>query len=294
MYKPFAFLLVLATAVPLRAAAADAAGPAGVRVSVGDVTDTRTTGQFFGGLEVELVAVGDAVYDVESFRAVVDSATDDTGRNLVKEDEDDPDFSSFGLSNNPNQVKADVKLKNPARRASAIKQLAGRLDIFVPSRDPQATVQVPRLLEHTGKPLPAPALAAAGVQVTPLTKDEYEAIKEQQKKEAEAKAKEQMGDDFGGAMAQAFMGMFGGLMNVGPNGIILQIEDPDQRIIAVDFVDGAGEEVRPQSWSKMQDGSVRTYSFGSAPQPDWGVKLYLATDKAMLRVPFAMTDIPLP
>jgi|GEM_PF-2892520 len=54
-----------------------------VQTQLGDVKDSRTTGQFFGGLTVNIKLLGDSVADAESIRTVINTAVDDTGRDLI-------------------------------------------------------------------------------------------------------------------------------------------------------------------------------------------------------------------
>lgn len=92
-------------------------GAPDVRVIVGNVTDKRTTGQFFGECEIELKIIGDSVAESLGVRAVrIRSAVDDTGRDLKKADEEKP--SSDPVGEEPKGgVEKTVSLKNPARSA---------------------------------------------------------------------------------------------------------------------------------------------------------------------------------
>ncbi len=58
-----------------------------VHVMVSEVSDRRTTGQFFAGSEIKLKLVGDALGDIRGVRRIqITKAVDDTGRNLVTDD----------------------------------------------------------------------------------------------------------------------------------------------------------------------------------------------------------------
>lgn len=69
------FLLLLATADPLLAE---------VTVTVGEISDKRTTGEFFSGLEIKLLVAGGEMAKVKAMRVTVEKATDDTGKNLLE------------------------------------------------------------------------------------------------------------------------------------------------------------------------------------------------------------------
>src|SRR5882762_5151942 len=69
--------------------------PVPVKVSVGDVTDNRTTGSFNSECKIELKFTGDAAADASSVRQVrVTKAVDELGRDLVPKEKE----NSFGGS----------------------------------------------------------------------------------------------------------------------------------------------------------------------------------------------------
>lgn len=78
-----------------------------LRVSAGTIEDRRTTGQFFGGLEVELKLTGDDLADAKASRVLLKKAVDETGRDLLPDEKKEPDFSTSGSSG------LKVNLKNP-------------------------------------------------------------------------------------------------------------------------------------------------------------------------------------
>ncbi len=88
---------------------------------VSEVSDRRTTGQFFAGSEIKLKLVGDALGDIRGVRRIqITKAVDDTGRNLVTDDK----ISSAGpfeferIGKVSSQIEKTIKLGNPARKAS--------------------------------------------------------------------------------------------------------------------------------------------------------------------------------
>lgn len=92
-------------------------GAADVCVMVGNVTDKRTTGQFFAECEIELRIIGDSVAESLGVRAArIRSAVDDTGRDLKKGDEEKPSSDAVGKEPKGG-VEKTVSLKNPARSA---------------------------------------------------------------------------------------------------------------------------------------------------------------------------------
>ena len=114
---PTAFAAALAIlAVPLPCTAQN------VRVTAGTIEDRRTTGKFFGGLEIELKLTGDDLADARAARVLLKKAVDESGHDLLPEQKRDEDFQKSSGSSGPN---LKVNLKNPARGAGAIKEVAG-------------------------------------------------------------------------------------------------------------------------------------------------------------------------
>jgi len=93
-----------------------------VQVQFGDVQDSRTTGQFFSGIEVKIKLLGDSVADAESVRTVIKTAMDDTGRDLIDHEKKENNFEKRNRQGGQNW-ELSLKLKNPARKANTIKEL---------------------------------------------------------------------------------------------------------------------------------------------------------------------------
>ncbi|HEU0048833.1 MAG TPA: hypothetical protein VFQ43_14680 [Nitrososphaera sp.] len=132
-----------------------------VHVMVSEVSDRRTTGQFFAGSEIKLKLVGDALGDIRGVRRIqITKAVDDTGRNLVT-DEKISSAGPFGferIGKVSSQIEQTVKLGNPARKASVIKEIIGNIELYAPQKDPNATVTVKNFTAQIGSPLALPDL----------------------------------------------------------------------------------------------------------------------------------------
>ncbi len=140
-----------------------------IDTAIGDVKDTRTTGKFFAGLEVELKLIGDEIDAIKGVRTNLTSVTDDTGKDLIDPEKVKKEFEEFNQFGH-GQNSVTLRLKNPSRKAAKISKLGGSLDLFLPSKDPQANVSVANLKSKLGKPLEDPALKAAGIELTVLDK----------------------------------------------------------------------------------------------------------------------------
>lgn len=280
--------LMIGIAVSLIASYAVAAD---INVSVSEVKDSRTTGQFFAGLEIKLKIMGDALSDARGVKLAVAKATDDTGRDLIKKDESGsrdfakPDENRAGL------VEIEARLKNPSRKAAAVKEVAGEVTVFSPGRDSKAVASIPDFMTLAGRKIENGALKAARVELGIMTKKEFDAFKEQQKKEVKAKEGEMI-KELGEAMAMALGALFGSMMEVTENSVILNIADPDARVVDMEFTDAAGSPLR--SGSSMKTGDIRVFEFEKPMPRDAKLTVYLATPKALWKAPFKLQDIALP
>lgn len=258
-----------------------------VRLSVSEVKDTRSTGEFFNELEMKCKLTGDDVADIKGFRATVEKAEDDTGRNILKTDERSEDFEIVQERNSA-LPSLTLKFRNPARRATAVRQVSGTLQLFIPGRDPNATTTVKNFPKTVGTPLTNPILAKAGIQITVLTRKEYEEIKKQEEQNAKDAAMKKVGE----AMVKAFEGLFGAFFQVGEHDVIFKIDDPVGKLIDLAVLDGKGGRI--ESHGHMQSKELRVLNYSKALPDDAQLLVYLRTNKAVITVPFRLTDIGLP
>ena len=267
-----------------------------LRVTAGTIEDRRTTGKFFGGLEIELKLTGDDLADAKAARVVLKKAVDESGRDLLPEQKRDEDFQKSSGSGGPN---LKVNLKNPARGAGAIKEVSGDVELFAPSRDPAATVVVDRLTSRMDKSVDSAALKSQKIGVRLVSPKVYradakkrEAEMDAEMKKHEAEMKKEAGDD---KTAEALMGLvkaFSGMMNeVGDNDVILQIEDEGGRLQDVEVVGKSGVI---DTRGSMSSGGLKILQFGDKLPPDAKLRFLLKTKKSLLTTPFTLTNVPLP
>ena len=283
-----AVLAFLAAGSVLPAAASPPVrGGGGLAVAAGDVTDRRRNDNVFSSLEVELKLTGEGSTEARGARARVEKAVDDTGRNLVKEGNEEPAFSTSSGDGAP---ALKIELRNPARRAAKLRELTGQVEVFLPERDPAAQARVPRFLSEMDRPISAPALKAAGAQVTVISRKTYEAEK---KKDAERRKKEAEGAGLAGAMVNAFGGLFEGLFgDIGENDVLLKVDDKGKKLFAVDVLDASGKKVDGMGSMKVGDFWILKYS--EKLPADSALSIYVLTPKAVVTEKFALKDVPLP
>ena len=289
---PTAFAAALAIlAVPGLCAAQN------VRVTAGTIEDRRTTGKFFGGLEIELKLTGDDLADARAARVLLKKAVDESGRDLLPEQKRDEDFQKSSGSSGPD---LKVNLKNPARGAGAIKEVSGDVELYAPSRDPAATVVVDRLMSRMDKPVESAALKAQKIKVRLVSPKSYRADAKKREAEMDAemeKHKEDMKKEAGGddKTAEALIGLvkaFSGMMNdVGDNDVILQFEDEGGLLQDVEVVGKSGVI---DTHGSMSSGGLKILQYSEKLPPDAKLRFLLKTKKSILRTPFSLTSVPLP
>jgi hypothetical protein len=290
----FAGVSVLLGGLGLAALAPGVSTAQAVRVSAGTIEDRRTTGRFFAGLEIELKLTGDDLADAKSARILLTKAVDETGRDLMPEQKPDQEFKSLGSS------ELKLALKNPARSASAVKEIAGEVELFVPTRDPAAIVTVDRVTSRMDKAVDSPALKAQKIAIRVVSpkahraaakKREAEFDKEMEKHKEEMK--KEAGDDKTAEALMALVKGFSGMMNeVGDNDLILEIEDEQKKILDVSVVGPKGDKIDTRG--SMSSGGLRILQFGEKLPQDAKLKLLLQTRKSIVSAPFTLANVPLP
>lgn len=256
-----------------------------VRLTVTEVTDSRSTGQFHNGTQVKLKLTGDDAVSVKAVRTTVTKAVDEVGRNLLTEERPDKDFSTIrDMGTGP---EITLRLKNPARRATTIKEIVGVVQLFMPDQDPSATVLVKNFRTLTGKPLADPLLKKAGLQLTVLSKTDYQSLEKQKREEARKK----LGNELGEAMVQSLEGMLDGFFRVGENDLILKFSD-SALFVHAEVVDGIGKVIETTFTTYADD--MRVLSYENPLPPDARLRIFLKTGKSVATVPLKLTDVALP
>lgn len=280
------FALAAAGLAAAGLAAAATKAPA-VSVAVGDVTDRRRNDGHFAELEIELKLEGSGIAGARAARASVNKAVDSTGRDLLKEDKKTTDFAQ-GMGDDPPRVK--LSLKNPARKAVAVKEVSGTLEVFLPGRDPAALVRVDKFFSSADKPISAPGLKAAQAEVMVVSRKTYEAEKV---KAEERRKKESESAGLAGAMAEGFRALFEGFFGeVGENDVLLKVTDKGNRIFGAEIFDASGKKVDGRG--SMKTSGFWILNFGEKLPADASLRIYVLTPKALVSAPFSLKDVALP
>ena len=258
-------------------------------VQLGDVKDNRTTGQYFGGLEVELKLIGDGLNDATALRTTVSSALDSTGQSLIKKEDQSEGFEELSRYGGEVNNSFTLKFRNPSRKADKLTELKGEIELFVPKNDPQSIVSIDGLANWTGKPLTDPALKAAGIEVKLLTSEQQVAVRKAEQAERLAELKKQGVGEAMIKMAEESFDMFGG---GDANSIMSQIKDPNNKLIGVSFWNAQGEEIRNNG--SMSSGDEKTFYFNEKLPADTKLKVYVLSDKSVVKVPIQLANLTLP
>jgi hypothetical protein len=260
-----------------------------IDVQLGDIKDSRTTGQFFNGMEVELKLVGDEMADAKAIRTKVATAIDSTGRELLDPSKIEKDFQALDRFGGMSDNKVTLKLNNPARKAESMKELRGTIELFVPKNDPQATIGLKGFKSISGKPIDAPALKAAGIELTLLTAAQAAG---QQKQDTEKKIAEMRAQGMSEEMIQMASSFASGFGGSDENGITIQLKDPNSKLVSIDFLTAAGEKI--DSNGSMTSGGTVVKYFNQPIPDDAQVMVYVISPKALVNVPIQLSNITLP
>ncbi len=255
-----------------------------VKVKVGEVKDSRTTGEFFAELEIQLIFIGDILENAKSLKCILNTATDETERDLIKDSERISEFTDVD-EETPGRANVAVKLKNPSRKSMTVKEISGEVEIYNPKKDANSIVTVKNFSKSAGKELQDQALKASGIHISVLTADQYQEISDQKKADVDTSG-------LLGQMINAMAGMFGNMSSTNPNNIILKIVDLNSKIIDIEFLDPTGKKI--PHWGKMNMDDIVIYDFENKLPENAQLRFYLRTDKSLKVIPFVVKDIDLP
>lgn len=276
----------------------------GVGVEVDDVTDNRIsstdTGEFQprGALDVRLKVVGKDLDKALAARVIVKEAKDDAGTPLLEKEPSVPDFMPREYNNGTVQVS----VLQPSRGAATVR-LKGTVELYVPGRDPDATVTIANGLAKLDAPLSAKALKAAKMEITPLSADGYAALLKSRKitekdiQEIRAEGKRRGADEKEVEMAIELAKAFENIDEPpSPNGVYFSAKKADfDRIYRLEILgeDGAPVSVPSRGVSTRGEASIMTLDASEPPPANAALQLMLLTDKSRLSYPFEVkVDLP--
>lgn len=258
------------------------------QVSVREVTDKRTTGTFFPGMDIKLSVVGAGLADSKGLRRIkVDKATDDTGRNLVREERfSKTPFDAEVVSPKGDALDFELSLANPSRQAKTLQDVSGYVELHTPHKDPKSVVTLGPLSSLYGKKLPLPGALASKVGMIPVDKTLYDEMR----KANASNANTNPGGGSGGELVQALRNMFSSSMDADALGFVVQGDTSD--IVAVEVIDAQGKVIKHQG--RFSSGSFVSLNFPGGVGTQSRLRVYLATPQSLVRIPFQLKGVALP
>lgn len=270
-----------------------------VGVEIADVSDNRISHELMrGALELRIKLTGDDLERAMASRIVIKEAVDDLGTQLMQESRV-PDFSPAEY----NAMGLQVSVAPPPRKAKSVR-LKGTVELYVPSRDPNAIVKIDKPLASLDKPLKSPKLKTAKLSITPMSREGYakaqEARKitpekiEKMKAEARTQGVSEQEIELMAGLAEAFSGLDEPL---GEGAVALTGRKQDfERIFRVDLLAVDGEPVTMTSRgssTREDDITIMTLQPSDALPPNAPMRITLLTDKSRMSFPFELTvDLP--
>lgn len=251
------------------------------QVSVSEISDKRTTGKFFAGLDIKLSVVGAGIADSKGLRRVkLDKAIDDTGRNLLREERfSKTAFDADVISPKGDALDLELSLANPSRQAKTVQEISGYVELHTPQKDAKSILSFGPLSSLYGKKLPLPAALAGKVGIIPVNKALYEEMRK-----ANASAND------GGDLVKALRQMFSGTMDPEALGFIVNGDMND--IVAIEVTDAQGKPLQRQG--KFSSGGFTAINFSGGPAPSSLIKVYLATPQSLVKIPIQLKAVALP
>lgn len=276
-----------------------------VKVTAGDVEDSRRTDGFFNRLKVELKMSGAALDGAKGLKVIVNRAVDDTGKNLINADRSNQEFREIDTQHS--EAREQIDLLNPERRASTVREISGVVEVFSPKKDPRSVVLVTNFQRNIGTPIPNASLRSAGIEVTVWSREMFEARKKAEEerinKEMEEKARKaeqsrNVADAVGllaDTLAAAFGGLFSGFAGMEEHDIAFSVKDPGSKLIAIQFEDPSGKALETGGRMTM-GGETRTiiYSFSEKLPADARIRLFVLTPSSTVTAPFTVSNVVLP
>ncbi len=251
------------------------------QVSVSEISDKRTTGKFFAGLDIKLSVVGAGIADSKGLRRVkLDKAVDDTGRNLLREEKfSKTPFDAEVISPKGDTLDMELSLANPSRQAKAVQEISGYVELHTPHKDAKSVLSFGPLSSLYGKKLPLPAALAGKLGIIPVNKTLYEDMRK-----ANASAND------GGDLVKALRQMFSGSMDAEALGFVVNGDMTD--IVAIEVTDAQGKPLQRQG--RFSSGGFTAINFPGGPAPSALIKVYLATPQSIVKVPIQLKAVALP
>lgn len=233
----------------------------GPRIGVGEIDERRSTEGGDSRFRLDL-RLFDRPPGTQRVHAHVTRAMDDKNRDLTGVPEDILPWTDF---DEDEVAEAEWQGRNPSRGALKIAEMAGVLEAYVPSRDADATLVLSDWRKYLGPFLEAPALAQNGIVLRMFSAKQFAALP---REEREASGLEAPDDS-----------------------LVFLVSDPQRRLVGITFLNEAGRAIRAEDDSNDRGVVLR---FRQPLPENARLRLFIATPKATVSVPFVLSNIELP
>ena len=292
--------ILLCGALALMGAARVAASADAPTITVDTIHDWRSNSEFnFGHLTITLGLKSQTASRGRGKRVVATSVIDSTGQQLVTGDEkqkSDWDFSETRAPDSSEEAKKkkaeaekllqefpslrnfaniDFEVKNPARAAQTLREVAGRVEFYYPERDAKSVVTIANIGGNSGATLDDATLKAAGLKIAFLTAKRAKSLPAGKARESwlSVTSKNRLDD-------------------LEPTQLLTRVEDPRARLVGIEVETAQGQIIEDKGY--FGGGGVITYRFKKPLPADARLQIYVATPQSVVEVPFRLTDVPLP
>ena len=258
------------------------------KVTVHTITDQRTTGDSYynNRCEIDLRITGDEVRRYKFIRmAMLTKAMDDQGLDLLGE-EDENEFEYEEIEQD-GMVK--VRVKNPSRKASVIKELSGEMNLYAPT---EANGGIVKISNYQSKANTNLLPENAGIKMVYLTKESMDKYAKEQKQKQEAELNKLTGA--AKEMAELLIGAVNVFSDIGndPNQVTFVIDGDENKLVDLYFEDASGKKIKRNGYTKS--GNMIGYYFDEQPKATWKLVMNIETPASVKKVPFTLKDIDLP
>jgi hypothetical protein len=143
--------------------------------------------------------------------------------------------------------------------------------------DPSSVLHITNLNERSRFAVSDPILTAAQIEMTVVTKDQYEkAITTEGKADIQRMDKDMISEVE--------------IISQGNHRILMQIKDPQTKLVKMEFLNEMGKVMDTEQSMRIGDYSRHDFSKVSPQQ----LRIWVATSKSVIKIPFSVKDIVLP
>lgn len=269
------------------------------RVVAGDVVDDRKSDKTFGfgSLALDLKITADEVAQARNIRAEVTSAVEETGKELVNTHLFSVDWEKIRVGEDKKSTGASVSFDNPARTSKTLREVAGTIELYDPTRDPHAVITVADISGQAGQMLADPTLKAAGLEIAYLNKEQLDLYQKSLAAKPTPNQNPQLTPELKLRLTKALFQLFGGT-SVDENGLAFHVTDPNGRLVDIELETAQGQRIETKSRSSTRafgsDQKLKTYGFRDKIPADARLRIYVAMPQSVTQIPFTLNDVALP